>query len=72
MLCVSGPGEVAVDALDQAQAQDCRLLNAGLVSADLHSFFAFDSQGKPKSRAFVVPPVDFAVTQPVLRHVKDQ
>ncbi|XP_075888660.1 target of Myb1 membrane trafficking protein isoform X3 [Nelusetta ayraudi] len=26
----SGPGEVAVDALDQAQAQDCRLLNAGL------------------------------------------
>ncbi|XP_075882124.1 target of Myb1 membrane trafficking protein-like [Nelusetta ayraudi] len=27
----SGPGEVAVDALDQAQAQDCRLLNAGLI-----------------------------------------
>lgn len=27
----SGPGEVAVDALDQAQAQDCRLLNAGMI-----------------------------------------
>lgn len=38
MLSVSGKGEVAVDGLDQAQGQDCRLLNAGLVSTDFISF----------------------------------
>lgn len=72
MLCVSGPGEVAVDALDQAQAQDCRLLNAGMVSTDLHSFRRRFTGKTPRVVRFVVPPVDFAATQPVLRHVKEQ